>query len=68
MLEETIRDLSPGHLRADAVSLLAVMGLLNGIFPETASLLKQALNESGEDHSHRAQVLIALSFARLNFG
>jgi hypothetical protein len=68
LLEETIRDLSPGHLRADAVSLLAVMGLLNGIFSETASLLKQALNESGEDHSRRAQVLIALSFARLNFG
>ena len=68
MLEETIRGLPPGRLRADAVSLLAVMGLLNGIYPETAALLKQALEESDESHPRRAQVLIALSFARLNFG
>jgi ATP/maltotriose-dependent transcriptional regulator MalT len=68
ILEETIRGLPPGRQRADAVSLLAVMGLLNGIYPETATLLKQALEESGENHPRRAQVLIALSFARLNFG
>lgn len=68
MLEETIRRLPRGRPRADALSLLAVMGLLNGIYPETAALLKQALEESGENHPRRAQVLIALSFARLNFG
>ncbi len=66
LLEETIKAMTPGPLRAEAMNLLAVIRLSDDSFAEAAGLLQDTLSESGDDLALRVQMLIALSFALLN--
>src|SRR5205085_3224776 len=68
MLEHTIAALTPGMLQTEALSLLAVVRIFDGSFLEAARLLERGLAETGENLELRVQMLITLSFARLNAG
>lgn len=63
LLEETIQRLPPGPLRARALGGLGVLWLGSNSFHKAADLLTQALDESAQDISLRAQFLLPLSFA-----
>jgi ATP/maltotriose-dependent transcriptional regulator MalT len=68
VLEETVERLGAGTLRAQALSLLAMVRLFGDSFVEAASLLERGLDEAGDDLALRVQMLIKLSFARFNAG
>jgi DNA-binding CsgD family transcriptional regulator/tetratricopeptide (TPR) repeat protein len=68
LLEETIGQLTPGALRAEALHLLAVVRLYDDSFLEAAALLERGLGETGDDLALRVQVLVTLSFALVNAG
>jgi DNA-binding NarL/FixJ family response regulator len=65
VLEDTIDGLTPGDLRAEAFSRLAVVRLYDDGFFEAAALLQRALNEVRADSPLRVQILITLAFALL---
>ena len=65
VLEETIEQLAPGDLRAEALTRLAVVRLYGDGFFEGASLLQRALGEVHPDSPLRAQILITLAYALL---
>lgn len=68
VLEETVERLGAGTLRAQALSLLAMVRLFGDSFVEAANLLERGIDEAGDDLALRAQMLITLSFARFNAG
>jgi len=68
LLEETIEQLAPGALRAEALSLLGFVQLFDDSFVEAAGVLKRALNEAGDNLALRTRLLITLSYARYNAG
>jgi DNA-binding CsgD family transcriptional regulator len=68
MLEDTVRQLPAGRVRADALASLAAVRLLDGSFGEAAALLERALGEVGDQLSAQVQLLVTLSFAQLNAG
>lgn len=68
MLTETISDLPAGAERAQALSLLAVVGLYGDNFFEATGLLERALSEVADHLPLRVQTLVTLSFALLNTG
>ena len=63
LLRETTAQLTPGMLRAEALSQLAVMRLFDNSSPEAADLLQQALAETEANLTLRVQALIPLSYA-----
>jgi DNA-binding CsgD family transcriptional regulator len=66
VLEETIEQLAPGDLRAEALSRLAVVRLYGDGFFEGARLLQRALSEVRFDSPLRVQILITLAYSLLN--
>ncbi len=68
MLQETMEQTSPGALRAEAMSLLAMMNLLNGGFLDAVSLLEPALGEVEDNLGLRVPMLVTLSMALFNVG
>jgi DNA-binding CsgD family transcriptional regulator len=66
MLEETIKRLPPGDLRAEALTRLAVVRLYSKGFFDTARLLQRALSEADNNLPLRVEILIMLSYAQLN--
>ncbi len=66
ILEETIEQLAPGGLRAEALSRLAIVRLYgDGLF-EAPRLLQRALSEVDTDSPLRVQILITLAYSLLN--
>jgi ATP/maltotriose-dependent transcriptional regulator MalT len=68
ILEQTIKNLEAGALRASALCLLGTVHTFDDSFLEAADLLERGLDETGEDLALRVQMLITLSFARFNAG
>jgi ATP/maltotriose-dependent transcriptional regulator MalT len=68
LLEETIDELPPGSLRAQALSLLAVVRLSADSFIEAAKVLERALDEADDHPALKAQMLVQLSYALVNAG
>jgi hypothetical protein len=68
LLENTIEQLVPGMLRAQALNLLAVVHLFDDSFVEAADLLEGALDEVGDNLALRVQMTATLSFALYNAG
>ncbi|MGV0837486.1 ATP-binding protein [Mycolicibacterium thermoresistibile] len=68
VVEHAIAILDAGPLRAQALSLLAVIRLSGDGFVEAAELLGRALQDIDERHPLRAQMLVLLSFAQQNCG
>ncbi len=68
LLETTIRRLASGSLRAEALSLLAIVRLYDDGFIEAAGLLQRALDEVGNRLELRVPVLVTLSYALFNAG
>jgi DNA-binding CsgD family transcriptional regulator len=67
-LEQTIEQTERGVVRAEGLSLLATMNLLNGDFLASAQLLERALDEAGADLALRVPMLVTLSMAVFNAG
>jgi DNA-binding NarL/FixJ family response regulator len=65
VLEETIEQLAPGDVRAEALSRLAVVRLYGDGFYEAARLLQRALTEVQNDSPLRAHILITLAYSLL---
>jgi DNA-binding CsgD family transcriptional regulator len=65
VLEETIEQLAPGDLRAEALCRLAVVRLYGDGFYEAARLLQSALSEVRPHSPLRVQILITLAYALL---
>ena len=63
LLREATEQLTPGVLRAEALSQLAVMRLFDNSSPEAADLLQQALAETEDNLALQVQALIPLSYA-----
>lgn len=68
LLEETIAQLEPGRLRAEAASLLSYVRLLDDSFPDAVGLLEGALDEAADDPAALVPMLVILSFALFNVG
>ena len=68
VLQETIKRLDPGGLRAEASNLLGFVHLFDDGFVEAAGVLTRALGEAGDDLALRTRLLITLSYARYNSG
>jgi ATP/maltotriose-dependent transcriptional regulator MalT len=68
VLEGTVERLGAGTLRAQALSLLAMVRLFGDSFVEAATLLERGLDEAGDDLALRVEMLTRLSFARFNVG
>ncbi|WP_207223571.1 AAA family ATPase [Pseudonocardia sediminis] len=67
-LEETVASLEAGPLRAQVLSLLAMVRLHDDSYLDAAGLLEQALDEAGDDTGLRGQVLVELPYALVNLG
>ncbi|OBK46811.1 LuxR family transcriptional regulator [Mycobacterium sp. 1081908.1] len=67
-LEQTISQLSPGVLRAEAFYLLGVVRLCNDSHAEAAALFDRALAEVGDQLAQRVQISIILSFTLFDSG
>ncbi len=68
LLEEAIAELGPGVLRAQAVSLLGYVRLLDDSFPEAAGLVEGALGDAAGEATVLVPMLVTLSFALFNLG
>lgn len=68
LLEETIASLGHGVLRARALFLLGVVRMFDDSFTDAAGLLRQALDEAGDDRGFRAEILNLVAFAQINSG
>lgn len=66
LLEDTIKGLPPGNVRAEALSRLAVVRLYGQGFFEGAPLLQRALSEADANSPLRVQLLITLAHAQLH--
>jgi DNA-binding NarL/FixJ family response regulator len=67
-LEETVSELSPGVLRAEAFYLLGVVRLCTDSHAEAAALFDRALSEVGDQLALRVQISIILSFTLFDAG
>jgi ATP/maltotriose-dependent transcriptional regulator MalT len=63
LLGQTIDQLAPGMLRAEALSQLAVMRLFDNSSLEAAELLQRALDEAEGNLTVQVQALVPLSYA-----
>ncbi len=68
LLEQAIAQLEPGVGRAEAVSRLGYVRLLDDSFPEAAELLDGALAEAEGDAAVLVPMLVTLAFALFNCG
>jgi len=68
LLDETIGQLPPGPLRAEALTLLAVVRLSDDSFIEAAKVLERGLGEAGDQPALKTQMLVMLCYALLNSG
>jgi DNA-binding CsgD family transcriptional regulator len=68
LLEDTIAQLAPGPLRAEAATLLGYVRLLDDSFVRAAELLERALDETADDAAVLVPLLVTLSFALFNAG
>jgi ATP/maltotriose-dependent transcriptional regulator MalT len=68
LLEAAIAQLGPGVVRAEAMSWLGYVRLLDDSFPEAADLLEEALAEVPDDPTVLIPTLVTLSFAQFNSG
>jgi DNA-binding CsgD family transcriptional regulator len=68
LLLQTIERLEPGRLRAAALHVLSRLRLVADGYFEAAELLRQALDEVGDDYALKAELLLSLSFALMNTG
>ena len=68
LLEEVIRTMPPGALRAEASSLLGSICVYDDSFLAAAQALEGALREAGDDLALRTQVLVTLSYAHYHAG
>lgn len=68
LLEETVEQGPAGILRAEALSLLAVVRLYEDGFLEAATLLERGLGAAAGSPALRLQMLVTLSFALFNAG
>ncbi len=68
LLEQVVAELEPGATRAEAMSWLGYVRLLDDSFPEAADLLDGALAEAADDPSVLVPILVTLSFALFNSG
>jgi len=66
LLEPFIRSLQPGPMRAAAVALLSEMCVYRNSFAQAAEMLDGARKDAENDPALLAQILILLSFARMN--
>jgi DNA-binding CsgD family transcriptional regulator len=66
LLEPVIGRLSPGPLRAQAITLLAVVRMYADSFAESAALLRRAVDDTVGDPMLAAHVLIMLSYALIS--
>ncbi|MCT7657247.1 helix-turn-helix transcriptional regulator [Mycobacterium deserti] len=66
VLEDTIGQLPPGSLRAEALSRLAVVRLYSDGFHDVGRMLGQALREAEETSPLRVQISTSLAYALLN--
>jgi ATP/maltotriose-dependent transcriptional regulator MalT len=66
LLESAIRSLSPGPLRAQAITLLAVVRMYADSFAESAALLQRAVGDTVGDPVLAVHVLVMLSYALIN--
>lgn len=68
LLEPCAQELPPGPMRASAVALLAEMRMYHDSFAQAVELLTRALEDGKGDRALLAQILVLLSFARMNTG
>lgn len=66
ILEEIISAPTPARVHAEALSLLGLWALLDGSSREAAALLERAVAGAAGDDRLLVQILVPLSFARLN--
>ncbi|TRW77839.1 AAA family ATPase [Mycolicibacterium sp. 018/SC-01/001] len=65
-LEQPVGSLPPGPLRAEALTLLALVRTAEEDFAEMAAVLPRVLADSAQDPARRAFALTLLSYAHLN--
>lgn len=68
ILEQTVAELPPGSVRAEALTLLATVRLHDDSYQEAAGHLAQALDEADDDLELRVRILIELLFVLVNLG
>jgi hypothetical protein len=68
MLEDTIKTLAPGRLRAAAANLLATIVMYVDGFPTAATLLEKYIPEAADDSGLSITMLMAFAFTLLNLG
>jgi DNA-binding CsgD family transcriptional regulator len=68
LLEEVVSGLAPDRLRAEALSLLAVMSQLEGSLLDAADLLECALGDAGDNLELRAWILVSLAWVQIHIG
>jgi hypothetical protein len=66
VLEHVITAAAPAKVHAEALGLLGLWNLLDGSSRDAANQLERAAAEVAEDQKLLAQILVALSFARIN--
>jgi ATP/maltotriose-dependent transcriptional regulator MalT len=66
VLQETVDQLPPGDLRAEALCRMAVVRLYTEGFFEATSVLQQALDDADEESPLRVQILITLAHSLLH--
>ena len=68
LLEQTIEEIGPGTVRAQALGLVGLMESIQGSLTTAAAVLHRALHEAGDDLALRVQILVPLAFAQWNIG
>jgi hypothetical protein len=68
VLDKTIGTMTSGPLLAAALALLSLVRLADDSFAEAATLLECGLDEVGDDLALRVQMLVTLTFVRINMG
>jgi DNA-binding CsgD family transcriptional regulator len=66
LLNNIVERREPKSLRAGALRLLGLWALLDGSSREGAELLREALNDAGDDPTLRVQILVPLAHAQVN--
>jgi tetratricopeptide (TPR) repeat protein len=68
LLEQTIGELKPGRLRAEALSVLGPVRIFGDSFLEGVAALERSLDEAPDDLDLRVPALITLSLTLFNTG
>ena len=66
LLESAISRLPPGSVRAQAITLLAIVRMYADSFAESAALLQRAVDDTVGDPALAVHVLVMLSYALIN--